>query len=770
MRARVAFIPAALISTAGILSQDPPEKIVMLCDPGKAPGCSEDSLEVIFEGGEDDSDSVFQYDSFSKGTRIDTSIVMDTKSPRVQGWSYGVGHNNAILTLNSVTTEGTDMKEVFSGGFDATSMEKIESCTVPTDPKCVQTKAGGGWISAVVLSLTEIRELEVQRNRICKATYTLEADPGPNGTLISLTNRLKKQGSPPVAINLTVAGKSTVPSLLVDGWVRRAGEILVEDCKNDKDDDEDGQVDCADRDCTGASHCVPVPEVCDNEKDDDLDGLTDCKDPQCFKAPPCLPPVEICDNGKDDDDDARVDCEDAECEIFVKCRRENCNNEFDDNADGAVDCDDKQCEGAVLCVPEICDNGIDDNRDAMTDCYDPDCESFPACEPKAEICDNDMDEDFDGKVDCSDQDCKNAPGCEPVPEVCDNGEDDDRDGRTDCRDADCNGTEACAPKPEICDNCFDDDRDGSMDCRDSECLQHPFCAPKPEICDNFIDDDDDGDIDQDDSDCWLPSPLPLGLCERYALYFGPAAVSEDHAIQGESFAVSLRNLSPVVYFRLTVAREESAGLARYTITRDSLDPTEPARNPSVVNDWRTFQASPAANRATGAPDETIIDVERGSALSRFAGWDFLSYEIAPEVRRGTCLVVDYVVDLNLADPRYAILPTPNGTPCPVNEILEVHMGPRPPASFRRGELDGVDGLGVTDALNVLHNLVFGVKTRFDCEDILDVDDDGVINLTDAIVILRYQFQGGPSPVEPFDACGPDSTLDQLSECLDSNCR
>jgi hypothetical protein len=39
------------------------------------------------------------------------------------------------------------------------------------------------------------------------------------------------------------------------------------------------------------------------------------------------------------------------------------------------------------------------------------------------------------------------------------------------------------------------------------------------------------------------------------------------------------------------------------------------------------------------------------------------------------------------------------------------------------------------------------------------------------VILRYQFQGGPSPAEPFEVCGGDPTPgDALRECLDSNCR
>src|SRR5688572_19564072 len=307
MRASVVLVAALLLSTAGVRSQDPPEKIVTLCDPGTAPNCSEDTFDVTFDG---DSDSVFQYDTFTKGAGIDTTIVMDTRSSKVQGWSYGVDHDASFLTLTSVTIDGTAAKDLFNNGFNATSMENIERCTNPLDAKCRVTEPATSYISAVVLSLTEARELEVRRNTICKATYTLDADPGPNGMLIFITNRLKKRGSPPVDITLTADGKGRTPSTLVDGWVRKAGDLLVEDCDNEKDDDGDAKVDCADRDCSPAPGCVPVPEVCDNGKDDDLDELTDCKDPQCFQAPAC---IEICDNEKDDNEDGLTDCKDPQC-------------------------------------------------------------------------------------------------------------------------------------------------------------------------------------------------------------------------------------------------------------------------------------------------------------------------------------------------------------------------------------------------------------------------------------------------------------------------
>lgn len=45
---------------------------------------------------------------------------------------------------------------------------------------------------------------------------------------------------------------------------------------------------------------------------------------------------------------------------------EICNNGIDDDGDGFIDED----------CPEICDNGIDDDGDGLTDCNDPDCSSF----------------------------------------------------------------------------------------------------------------------------------------------------------------------------------------------------------------------------------------------------------------------------------------------------------------------------------------------------------------------------------------------------------
>ncbi len=63
----------------------------------------------------------------------------------------------------------------------------------------------------------------------------------------------------------------------------------AEVCDNGSDDDCDGDIDCADADCSGdpACACSPTAEVCDNGADDDCDGATDCADSDCSADPAC---------------------------------------------------------------------------------------------------------------------------------------------------------------------------------------------------------------------------------------------------------------------------------------------------------------------------------------------------------------------------------------------------------------------------------------------------------------------------------------------------
>jgi hypothetical protein len=48
-----------------------------------------------------------------------------------------------------------------------------------------------------------------------------------------------------------------------------------------------------------------------------------------------------------------------------------------------------------------------------------------------------------------------------------------------------------------------------------------------------------------------------------------------------------------------------------------------------------------------------------------------------------------------------------------------------------------------------------------CIDAADANDDGKVNLADAITILGYLFSGAASLPGPFAECGSDPTADTL---------
>jgi hypothetical protein len=154
---------------------------------------------------------------------------MDVKSPDtpgadIQGWSYGVLHDVTVLTILSTTIEGTDVDEIyddpgpFFGFGDPTDVVTCET----NQASCPNPKPGGGFISAIVLSLRKPVELPPgKRNSILRANYE------PTGkivlkTVLQFTDRLAVKGSPPVGINITVAGNSGLPEKVIDGLIFHA--------------------------------------------------------------------------------------------------------------------------------------------------------------------------------------------------------------------------------------------------------------------------------------------------------------------------------------------------------------------------------------------------------------------------------------------------------------------------------------------------------------------------------------------------------------------
>lgn len=87
----------------------------------------------------------------------------------------------------------------------------------------------------------------------------------------------------------------------------------------------------------------------------------------------------------------------------------------------------------------------------------------------------------------------------------------------------------------------------------------------------------------------------------------------------------------------------------------------------------------------------------------------------------------------------------------------------PETGFIRGDVDGNGRVELTDAVRILNWLFQGGQPPA-CEDSSDADDNGRIDITDAILILNHLFSGGAPPKEPNqEGKGFDSTRDEL-EC------
>jgi hypothetical protein len=85
------------------------------------------------------------------------------------------------------------------------------------------------------------------------------------------------------------------------------------------------------------------------------------------------------------------------------------------------------------------------------------------------------------------------------------------------------------------------------------------------------------------------------------------------------------------------------------------------------------------------------------------------------------------------------------------------------ALFRRADVNDDQILNLTDALFILNYLFLSGPTP-SCMDAADTNDDGLHNLTDGVFLLTHLFLNGPPPPPPHPAAGPDPTPDPFG-CL-----
>jgi hypothetical protein len=83
----------------------------------------------------------------------------------------------------------------------------------------------------------------------------------------------------------------------------------------------------------------------------------------------------------------------------------------------------------------------------------------------------------------------------------------------------------------------------------------------------------------------------------------------------------------------------------------------------------------------------------------------------------------------------------------------------PSRLFIRGDATGDGRVNMSDAITVLLHVFRGQSLP--CRDAADVDDDGSLQINDALAILQYLFLLGQAPEMPFPAPGFDPSEDDL---------
>ncbi len=94
----------------------------------------------------------------------------------------------------------------------------------------------------------------------------------------------------------------------------------------------------------------------------------------------------------------------------------------------------------------------------------------------------------------------------------------------------------------------------------------------------------------------------------------------------------------------------------------------------------------------------------------------------------------------------------------VKRAAQIVFGADP--SFIRGDANDDGAVNIADAIYILQNLFAG-GPLIPCPDAADANDDEAVNLADAIYLLQKLFAGGPAIPPPHPACGTDTTAGAL---------
>ena len=187
------------------------------------------------------------------------------------------------------------------------------------------------------------------------------------------------------------------------------------------------------------------------------------------------------------------------------------------------------------------------------------------------------------------------------------------------------------------------------------------------------------------------------------------------------------------------------------------DPNQPNSNGVTVLCILTDSSSNPASLMPGI-ENSLVEVE----LTPPPGATLGSYEVAfRQALIPTGSVTNLPLDLVLVDPD-GMEYSPNFGVELNNGIIEVIQTPAE-KEFIRGDVDDSGHLNLTDAVNLLSWLFFGLYEPA-CHETGDINNDDNMNLVDPVQLLFYLFLNEIPPAQPTDECGVDPNPNDTLTC------
>lgn len=255
-------------------------------------------------------------------------------------------------------------------------------------------------------------------------------------------------------------------------------------------------------------------------------------------------------------------------------------------------------------------------------------------------------------------------------------------------------------------------------------------------------------------------------CDDWGLYFGSDS-SSNHTVSNDSFAISLRNSLDALGVSMGVKLDGVDYSFRDRELGRDLGGGDVRLVDLIITDENGDTQNPTVNTATGPADLGVANIELGADLEGISN-PFFQINLNPNVG-GLGFTIAYAADVSGSGAKIPV--TEAGNPCPVRHLFTVTLGEGSTQPFSRGDVNGDGALNITDVGVLAQNIFLSRLKFFDCEDMLDANDDGNTDTSDAVALISWIILGSANLPGPFvGECGLDPVDDDGLACVESNCQ